>query len=163
VNVDCRQIQKTEHEGTGDRERDRAEQNDQGITETLKLDGEHEIDEDDCKAQRHRECTALLTDLPRFASIIEDDRWTSRCRRSRLEHLESFRFGDARLHAAEDPYGVALLEAVQRTRCGAGFNVREGRNRHKLSSRRLDFEVEKRFHRRAILVADLWNDFVAPV
>src|SRR5215467_11957804 len=163
VDVDRRQIKKTKHQRTGYRERDGAEQDDQGITKTLKLGCQYEIDQHQCKSERDRERTALLSNLPRLACIIEDDRW-SLCRlRGGFKHLETLRLGDARLHATEDPHGVALLEAVQCARRGTRFDMRERRHRYELTGRRFDLEVEERLHRRAVLVTDLRNDLVTTV
>src|SRR6185436_15204723 len=62
-----------------------------------------------------------------------------------------------------DAHGVALLEAVERARRGARLDVREARDGHELSARRLDLEVEQRPDGRAVGVADLRDDLVAAV
>ncbi len=80
-----------------------------------------------------------------------------------LQYAQTFFLRHARLDAAEDAHGVTLLKAIQRTRRGAGFNVRERGHRHEFAIARLDFQIEQRSNRRAVFIADLRNDFVAAI
>ena len=141
----------------------RAEQDDQRITETLKLGCQHQINQQHRKPECHREGAAFLTDLPGLARIIEHDARSVGRGRGGFKNVETFSLRHPRLHAAKDAHGVALLEAVQSARPGAPFDVRKGRHGHKLTARRFDLKIEERSHRRAIFVTDLWNHFVAAV
>src|SRR5439155_20320129 len=80
-----------------------------------------------------------------------------------LQIAQSFFFGAARLDTPEDPDRIALLEPVERARRGRRLDARERRDRDEPAAGRLDLEIEQRRDRGAVLVADLRNDFVAPI
>src|SRR5438876_557705 len=163
VDVDGGEIEVAEHQRPGNRERHRAYQHDQRVPEAPELRREHQIDQDHGESEGHGERRAFESDLPRFAGVVEPDAGARHRLSGVLQHAQSFLFGDAGLHASEDPHRVALLKSIQRARRGARLDVREGRHRHETTAGRLDLEIEQRRDRGAALVADLGNDLVAAV
>src|ERR1700716_4339553 len=80
-----------------------------------------------------------------------------------LEYAQPFVLGDSRIDGAENAHRVPLLEAVQRARCRARFDVRESRYRHELAAGRLDLEVQQRTDGRPLGLPELGDDLVAAV
>jgi hypothetical protein len=119
VDVDRRQVEEAEQQRARDRERHGTEQHDQRIAEAAELRREHQVDEHEREPERHDQRRPLAPDLSRFAGVVERHRAAGDRARRVLEHAQALFLGDARLHAAEDADGVALLEAIQRARRGA--------------------------------------------
>src|SRR5690606_15966296 len=92
-----------------------------------------------------------------------DHAGTAHGSRRLLEEPQALLLRDAGLDPGEDPHGVALLKAVQCARRGIRLDSRERRDGHELAARRADLQIEQRRERRAVLVADLRDDLVAPV
>jgi len=86
--------------------------------------------------------SAFTTDLPRLAGVIERQAGRMEPFSRILEHAQPFVLGNSRIDGAEHADRVALLEAVEGARCGAGFDVRECGYRYELAAGRLDLEIQ---------------------
>ena len=64
IDVDRGQVQEAEYQRAGNRERNRADQDDQRVSKALELRRKHQIDEHDREPERDNERRSLVTDLP---------------------------------------------------------------------------------------------------
>src|SRR5262245_17149611 len=66
VDVECRESKKREQKRSGNRQRYRTEKNDEWIAETLKLSGEHQIDQNRREQKGTEKTAAFSPELTRF-------------------------------------------------------------------------------------------------
>ena len=66
-----RHLQESEEERAEHRQRDRAEQNDEWIAETVELRGENEKNQHDCESEGWEKLASFGAQLARFAGIVE--------------------------------------------------------------------------------------------
>ena len=115
--IRARHFQENEDQRAEERERDRAEKDDERIAEAVKLRGEHEKNQHDRERRRRAGIVALDPQLAGFAGVI--DRVTLRQNLAPLRlRGASSAWSSGQAGNAADRDGVELLKAVERARDG---------------------------------------------
>ena len=161
VDIDAGGSEEGEEEGSRKGQRDGSEEDDEGVSETLKLGCQHEEDQDDGEDHCGDQGVALLAELARLAGIVDNKAARQDLCGPFLQNLEGLVDGDARGKDGGDLGRIKLLEALDLARFGAVLQFSKRGELQELLVGTAHVDGSERIRVEAVLALELGDDLVA--